>query len=193
MSRIDSQTRWQSASSRSDSIPGLRVFDFIGRLAAGIGVLLVVAVVGFLLVVRLRQRQLLYRVRGFNQRFLNPLVLSFAGREGSGGYAIIRHTGRRTGRPYATPIVAQPTADGFVIALPYGADVDWLRNVRAAGTCQIQRNGIAYTCGEPELIGQEVALALIPERVRGIWQFLEIRQFLKLKQVAAVPAESAPS
>jgi len=172
VSRIDSQTRWQSASSRSDSIPGLRVFDFIGRLAAGIGVLLVVAVVGFLLVVRFRQRQLLYRVRGFNQRFLNPLVLSFAGREGSGGYAIIRHTGRRTGRPYATPIVAQPTADGFVIALP---------------------NGIAYACGEPELIGQEVALALIPERVRGIWQFLEIRQFLKLKQVAAVPAESAPS
>ena len=188
MSRINQQSRRPSSDSGTDRPLLLHVFGVLGRVAAGIGILLAVASVGFLLVVRFHQRQVLNRVRCFNQRLLNPLVLSFAGREGSGGYAIIRHLGRRSGRPYATPVVAQPTADGFVIALPYGADVDWLRNVQAAGTCQIQRNGIDYTCGQPELIDQEAALSLIPERVRGIWQFLEIRQFLKLKQVAPVAA-----
>ncbi|HUH69305.1 MAG TPA: nitroreductase, partial [Mycobacterium sp.] len=43
----------------------------------------------------------------------------------------IRHAGRRSGKQYATPVVADRVADGFVIPLPYGTRVDWLQNVLA--------------------------------------------------------------
>src|ERR1700737_3754833 len=58
-------------------------------------------------------------VRQFNKNVLNPVVLSQAGRR-LRYYAIVHHVGRRSGRSYSTPVVAQPTAEGFVIMLPYG-------------------------------------------------------------------------
>jgi hypothetical protein len=51
---------------------------------------------------------------------------------------VIRHTGRRSGREYATPVWALPTSDGFLISLPFGEGVNWLKNVLAAGRATIE-------------------------------------------------------
>lgn len=70
-------------------------------------------------------------VRVFNKHALNPVMMRMAGRKH--WYAgVIRHTGRRTGQEYATPVVADRVADGFIVPLPHGTGVDWLRNVLAA-------------------------------------------------------------
>jgi hypothetical protein len=63
-------------------------------------------------------------------RVANPLVLRLAGRRYA-PIAVVRHAGRRSGRRYATPVVAFPTHGGFVISLPYGSGVSWCRNVLA--------------------------------------------------------------
>lgn len=72
------------------------------------------------------------RIRRFNRRALNPLTLRVVGNR-TRVYAALHHTGRRSGRVYTTPVVAEPLNYGFIIPLPYGTDVDWLQNVLAAG------------------------------------------------------------
>ena len=45
-------------------------------------------------------------VRAFNKRLLNPLMLRLAGRKY--WYAsVIEHTGRRSGKHYATPVATE--------------------------------------------------------------------------------------
>lgn len=56
-------------------------------------------------------------VRTFNKHILNPMMLAVAGRR-HWYAAALHHTGRRSGRHYTTPVVAQPVPDGFVIPLP---------------------------------------------------------------------------
>jgi len=79
-------------------------------------------------------------VRVFNKYVLNPAMLNLAGRK-HWYAALIRHTGRRSGKHYATPVVADRFADGFILPLPYGTGVDWLRNVLAAGRATVRVGG----------------------------------------------------
>jgi deazaflavin-dependent oxidoreductase (nitroreductase family) len=92
----------------------------------------------------------------------NRLVLRSAGHRDS-RYAIVRHVGRRSGKMYATPIVPYLVDNGFLIALPYGPDVDWLRNLQAAGQATIQLYDITYIVGCPEVLTEERALSLLSE------------------------------
>ncbi|HEX5689024.1 MAG TPA: hypothetical protein VFX76_03435 [Roseiflexaceae bacterium] len=80
---------------------------------------------------------------------LNPLTRRLA-RSSFGPFALIRHVGRRSGKPYETPIIARPLRDGFVIELTYGPDVDWHKNVVAAGGCTLLWHGREYALARPE-------------------------------------------
>ena len=81
----------------------------------------------------------------------NALVLPTAGRRIS-AYAVLRHTGRRSGRTYLTPMGAYPFADGFVMGLTYGPTVDWCRNVLASDHAVLRWRGKDYALERPELI-----------------------------------------
>ena len=81
----------------------------------------------------------------------NALVLPTAGRRIS-AYAVLRHTGRRSGRTYLTPVGAYPFADGFVMGLTYGPTVDWCRNVLASDNAVLRWRGKDYALERPELI-----------------------------------------
>ena len=48
-------------------------------------------------------------------------------------WVIILHRGRRSGRQYRTPILAFRRGRTLVVALVYGEESDWLRNVRDVG------------------------------------------------------------
>jgi deazaflavin-dependent oxidoreductase (nitroreductase family) len=60
-----------------------------------------------------------------------------AARAGVGPFSLIRHVGRRTGRVYETPLILAPTSGGFIAELTYGTDVQWYRNIVAAGGCVV--------------------------------------------------------
>jgi deazaflavin-dependent oxidoreductase (nitroreductase family) len=90
-------------------------------------------------------------VRSFNKHVLNPAMMALAGRH----YwyaAVIRHTGRNSGKHYSTPVVAVKLPDGIVVPLPYGSGVDWLRNVLAAGSTTITANGHTYSVVRPKIV-----------------------------------------
>jgi deazaflavin-dependent oxidoreductase (nitroreductase family) len=122
-------------------------------------------------------------VRRFDRRLLNPLVLLVAGRRHSADYAILRHVGRRSGRVYTTPVVAHSIPGGYLIALPYGSDTDWCRNVQVAGAGTLQRQGNSYVVGEPEVLEAAVAVPLLPPRVQRALRPFHIQRYLRLRQL----------
>ena len=87
-------------------------------------------------------------IRVFNKRVLNPAMLTVAGRH-HWYAAALHHTGRTTGRDYATPVVAVPVEGGYVIPLPYGEDVDWLKNVLAKGGATLVFDGATHELVSP--------------------------------------------
>jgi deazaflavin-dependent oxidoreductase (nitroreductase family) len=107
---------------------------------------------------------------------LNPLTRRLA-RTRFGPFAIVRHVGRRSGKVYETPIIVSPVADGFVIELTYGKDVDWHKNVVAAGGCTLLRHGKEYVVRAIEPLDTETGRAAYPLPERAILELLERSDF----------------
>ena len=119
--------------------------------------------------------------RVFNRRVGNPAMMRLAGRR----YwfaGVIRHRGRRSGRKYATPVWAVPTTDGFLIALPFGEGVDWLKNVRAAGRATVGARGETWSVAEPEVLDREAARSLLPWHARLLFDLAGIGRYLMLRR-----------
>lgn len=85
----------------------------------------------------------------FNRRFTNRLALRVAGY--LPGFAIVSHVGRKSGRPYRTPVNAFRTDSGYIIALTYGSESDWVKNVLAAGSCELQTRGRRVRLFNPQI------------------------------------------
>lgn len=105
-----------------------------------------------------------------------------------GPFAVIHHVGRRSGKSYATPIIVEPMGSRFVIALTYGPEVDWYRNVRAAGHSRLRWHGKTFNLEQPEPIGREKAPPAFPLPARLILRALNIQHFVHVKrQEVALP------
>ena len=119
------------------------------------------------------------RIRTFNKHITNRITRRFASCS-HGPFAVIRHVGRRSGKPYETPIMIWPMGDGFVIALTYGESVDWYRNVLAAGSCRVLWHGREYALGKPEPIDVKTALPAFPPFVRMILRQRAMLPFVRM-------------
>ena len=111
---------------------------------------------------------------------LNPLTRRLA-RTSIGPFTIVRHVGRRSGKLYETPIIASPVADGFVIELTYGYEVDWHKNVLAAGGCTVIWHGKEYLINQIEPLDAAAGRAAFPPPQRWILRLLGMKYFEKLK------------
>jgi len=116
-------------------------------------------------------------LRPLAARFINPVTPLFAGR--LPGFAILSHVGRKSGRTYRIPINVLRRGNYYYFALTYGSDVDWLKNVLAAGECQVRISGRDVRLVEPELI-TDLDLHFIPfpgrliERWNGVTEVLRM-------------------
>jgi deazaflavin-dependent oxidoreductase (nitroreductase family) len=146
--------------------------------------------VGWLISVRFQIRRSLNLARQVNKRVTNPAAMLVAGRAGI-RLAVVRHVGRRSGQPYATPVWAEPVAGGFIIPLFYGLDVDWLRNVRAAGQFTLELDGAAHAVGSPEVIDRAAGLPLVSPTIVPGFRALGIPRYLKVTEVASIRSQSA--
>jgi deazaflavin-dependent oxidoreductase (nitroreductase family) len=73
------------------------------------------------------------------------------------GWAVVVHRGRKSGKTFRTPLWAFRQQDGFVIALTYGAEADWVRNVISAGGCELETRRRRYQVGDPRVYRDENA------------------------------------
>jgi hypothetical protein len=88
-------------------------------------------------------------VARFNRFVTNPLARLISG--WLPPFAIVAHRGRVSGRTYHTPVWAFRTKDGLAIALTYGSESDWAKNVLLAGSCDLRRAGRPIHLREPRL------------------------------------------
>lgn len=89
-------------------------------------------------------------IRPFTARMINPVTRLFAG--WLPGFAMLTHVGRTSGRVYRTPINIFRSGDHYLFALTYGSNVDWVKNVHAAGGCVMRSRGRDIQLREPEVI-----------------------------------------
>jgi len=106
------------------------------------------------------------RLARFNKRVTNRIQGLYAWLVPP--WAVILHRGRRSGRRYRTPLFAYRRDRTLVIALLYGEESEWLRNLRAGGG-QVIRGGRTYAVAPPEVVDTSDAGALLarlsrPER-----------------------------
>lgn len=119
----------------------------------------------------------------FNRRVANPVARRFARMP---PMALVVHVGRTSGKEYRTPVLAFPAAEGFAIALTYGRDVDWLKNVLAAGGCSVVRWGRTVELANPRVVGWTTGSLYMPVPVRVVLLGLQVRDFLLLDRALAV-------
>ena len=107
----------------------------------------------------------------------NRIFLTISGRWFR-AYSIVRHVGRTSGRAYQNPVSAYPLGDGFVIAVLYGAQSHWVRNVMAAGRFTLRTKGRDYLLERPEIIPPAQALAAFPPRLQRMLRSGGIQDFV---------------
>ncbi len=120
------------------------------------------------------------RIRIFNKYVTNRLLRGFAYLP-RGPFAILRHVGRRSGKPYETVIMVWPLREGFVIALTYGPQVDWYRNLLAAGGGTVYWHRKTAAVGKPEPMEAETALPAFPALFRPLLRRQGVKHFVWVK------------
>jgi deazaflavin-dependent oxidoreductase (nitroreductase family) len=85
-------------------------------------------------------------------------------------WAVVHHRGRKSGKPYATPVAIIPARSDvtFLIGLPWGRSTNWAQNVLAAGGTTLTWKGRDVTATNPRLIGPEIAVEQAKPIVRRI-------------------------
>lgn len=149
-----------------------------GALVIG---LLVVATV-FLIGMRHKWPWLLDVVIRLSRVVFNPVQMRSAGKPGAFA-SVIRHRGRSSGRMYETPVGAVPSADGFVIALPYGRRASWLRNVLANGSAAIVHEGRVHEVDDPEVVALESVEEVFSPGDRRSHRLFGVEECLRLRRV----------
>ena len=98
------------------------------------------------------------------------------------GFGVVHHVGRRSGRQYRTPVNVFRTPDGYVFALTYGSRAEWVRNVLAAGGCDLVTRGRRVRLANPRLFHDE-RRSMMPAHVRLVLGLAHVSEFLELTRV----------
>lgn len=140
-------------------------------------VIAVIALLVFLLapilLIRFRKRW----VAAFNRAILNRITGRFANR--LPGFGMVTHVGRKSGRVYRTPVNVFRSPTGFLIALTYGRDSEWVRNVLAAIGCQLETRHLLYQLSAPTIV-HDPTRRRFPLFVRKILWIIGANDFMQL-------------
>jgi deazaflavin-dependent oxidoreductase (nitroreductase family) len=112
-----------------------------------------------------------------NRVVTNRITGLFAGRVP--GFGVIVHQGRRSGRQYRTPVNVFGVPGGYLVALTYGANSDWVKNVMAGNGCVLEVRGRRVRLVDPRIIHDE-SRRDVPPIVRTVLGRLAVTDFLHL-------------
>src|SRR5437764_6139253 len=102
-------------------------------------IILIIAIpLSGMLMMRFRKKSL----ARFNLAVTNRITGQFAGWLPL--FGIITHVGRKSGKVYRTPVNVFRAPNGFAVALTYGRESEWVKNVQAAGACELQTGARWY-------------------------------------------------
>ena len=136
-------------------------------------IFLLLIVLASILLIRFRKRS----VAAFNLVVTNRITSRFANR--LPGFGILTHVGRKSGRLYQTPVNVFREPNGFLIALTYGRQSEWVKNVLAAGRCQLETRRVRYQLSAPTIV-HDPSRRRFPLFVRIILGIIAANDFMQL-------------
>lgn len=124
----------------------------------------------------------------FNRRVTNRVTRLFAGQ--APGFGIVEHRGRASGRRYRTPINVFARPGGYAVALTYGPDAQWVRNVLAGGEAVLETRGRHHRVTNPRLV-HDTSRRLASQPARTVLELLDVDTFLLLDDQEDAPGARA--
>ena len=117
-------------------------------------------------------------IRPFTTRIVNPITRRFAG--WLPWFGILTYRGRKSGKEYRTPMNVFRRGDSYVFALTYGSDVDWVKNVVAAGECGLRTGRRDLRLVEPELFVDPMQRQM-PLLIRAFLRVNRVNEFMRMR------------
>jgi len=142
-------------------------------MSAGSIIIIAIAVTGVLLM-RFRKRWL----ARINIAFTNRITSLFAG--WLPGFGILTHAGRKSGRLYRTPVNVFREPNGFVMALTYSSQCEWVKNVLAAGGCELKTRGKQFQLSSPNVV-RDPTRRRFPVPVRLVLRLVGADEYMELR------------
>lgn len=109
-----------------------------------------------------------------NKKLFNPKALE------NGKWPVISHVGRSSGRVHRTPLDAYEVDGTFVFILVYGSRSDWVQNILASGSANLEANGEVVDLTSPRVISSDEAWQLLDGIAKPPPRFLNIDEYLQM-------------
>src|SRR5437588_10934525 len=87
--------------------------------------------------------------------------------------------GKKSGKVYRTPINVFRASNGFIIALTYSSQSEWVKNVLAAGGCDLETRGKKYQLSAPKVVGDPTRRRF-PIPVRIVLKLVGADEYMEL-------------
>ncbi len=115
---------------------------------------------------------------------LNPLMLRIAGGWWFPMFSLLHHRGHKSGRLYATPISAMPRGGFFWLAVTFGENAGWVRNIMAAGEADLRYRGVDYHLVEAVMLEGSAVRSELPPVVHYGMPLLGVRKVIRMRAIA---------
>lgn len=113
-----------------------------------------------------------------NKRFLNRVMVHLAGH---GPFVELEHVGRRSGSVHRVPLMAFRDGERITVALTYGPEVDWLKNLRATGGGRMHLGSDLVVLGPPRSLPTAEGLGRMPLGPRQILPVTGTTEFVEME------------
>jgi deazaflavin-dependent oxidoreductase (nitroreductase family) len=120
-------------------------------------------------------------IRPFTTHVFNPFSRRFV--SWLPGFGILGYRGRKSGKAYRTPMNAFRHGGDWIFALTYGSDVQWVRNVLAAGEATLEIRLRKIRLVDPEVFVDRNR-RLMPFPVRQILRLLRVSEFMRMREAS---------
>jgi deazaflavin-dependent oxidoreductase (nitroreductase family) len=123
----------------------------------------------------------------FRKRWLAKINIAFTNRITGlftgwlPGFGILSHVGRKSGKVYRTPINVFRASSGFIIALTYSSQSEWVKNVLAAGCCELKTRGKKYQLFAPKVV-RDPTRRRFPFPVRIVLSVVGADEYMELSK-----------
>jgi deazaflavin-dependent oxidoreductase (nitroreductase family) len=95
------------------------------------------------------------------------------------GFGILTHVGRKSGKVYRTPVNVFRASNDFIIALTYSSQSEWVKNVLAAGGCELKTRGKKYQLSAPRVV-RDTTRRRFPFPVRTVFRVVGADEYIEL-------------
>jgi deazaflavin-dependent oxidoreductase (nitroreductase family) len=140
-----------------------------------VAIIIIAIAASGVLMMRFRKRWL----AKINIAFTNRITSLFAG--WLPGFGILTHVGRRSRKVYRTPINVFRVPNGFIIALTYSSQSEWVKNVVAAGGCELKTRGKKYQLSLPKIV-RDPTRRRFPVPVRIVLRIVGADEYMELSR-----------